>query len=90
MSDRLHVLMVAEKPSIAQAVASALAQGPVQKRKGVSPSVPVYEYDGTFYAGADSWPNSRFRVTSTVGPVGGVFMMVMVSEMAGSLLSSPS
>jgi DNA topoisomerase-3 len=29
--------------------------------------VPVYEYDGTFYAGADSWPNSRFRVTSTVG-----------------------
>ena len=67
MSDRLHVLMVAEKPSIAQAVASALAQGPVQKRKGVSPSVPVYEYDGTFYAGADSWPNSRFRVTSTVG-----------------------
>ena len=41
MSDRLHVLMVAEKPSIAQAVASALAQGPVQKRKGVSQSVPV-------------------------------------------------
>ena len=67
MSDRLHVLMVAEKPSIAQAVASALAQGPVQKRKGVSPSVPVYEYDGTFFAGQDSWPNSRFRVTSTVG-----------------------
>ena len=58
--------MVAEKPSIAQAVASALAQGPVQQRKGVSPSVPVW-YDGTFHAGADSWPNSRFRVTSTVG-----------------------
>ena len=56
MSDRLHVLMVAEKPGHRAGGSAALAQGPVQA-KGSSPSVPVYEYDGTFHAGQDSWPN---------------------------------
>ena len=59
----MRVLMVAEKPSIAQAVANALCCGaPVNKRKGISPSAPVFEYDGSFMGTAAS-----FRVTSTVG-----------------------
>ena len=69
MSRPLTVLMVAEKPSIAQAVANALASGAqppsqVNKRRGVSPSAPVFEYDGVF-AGT----KARFKVTSTVGHV---------------------
>ena len=61
--DGLLVLMVAEKPSIAQTVANALAAGQhVAKRKGVSPVAPVYEFSGVFRGYA-----ARFRVTSTVG-----------------------
>lgn len=59
----MRVLMVAEKPSIAQAVANALAQGsPVRKRKGVSPSAPVFEYEGDFMGAP-----AEMRCTSTVG-----------------------
>ena len=59
----MRVLMVAEKPSIAQAVANALCCGaPVTKRKGISPSAPVFEYDGSFIGNA-----AAIRVTSTVG-----------------------
>ena len=59
----MRVLMVAEKPSIAQAVANALAQGSlVRKRKGVSPSAPVFEYEG-YFMGAPA----EMRCTSTVG-----------------------
>ena len=59
----MRVLMVAEKPSIAQAVANALAQGaPVSKRKGISPSAPVFEYSGLF----QGMP-AEIRCTSTVG-----------------------
>lgn len=60
------VLMVAEKPSIALALAQALSQGaPWAKRRGISPSAPVYEFDGAF-AAAGGIPVT-FRVTSTVG-----------------------
>lgn len=60
------VLMVAEKPSIALALAQALSQGaPWTKRKGISPSAPVFEYDGAF-ATAGGAPVC-FRVTSTTG-----------------------
>jgi len=49
-SPPLVVLMVAEKPSIAQALARALApKGGANKRKGKSPSSPVHEYEGLFY-----------------------------------------
>lgn len=61
----LTVLMVAEKPSIALTLSGALCEGgdrAVQKRKGVSPSSPVYEYDGTFKGLA-----ARFKVTATTG-----------------------
>ena len=45
------ILMVAEKPSIAQAIAGALSGGNFTKRKGISPSAPVFELQGTFPAG---------------------------------------
>ena len=62
-ADGLLVLMVAEKPSIAQTVANALAAGQhVAKRKGVSPVAPVYEFRGAFRGYA-----ANYRVTSTVG-----------------------
>jgi DNA topoisomerase-3 len=55
--------MVAEKPSIALALSQALSNGAnVSKRKGVSPSAPVYEYAGNFLG-----MPARFKVTSTVG-----------------------
>ena len=58
----LTVLMVAEKPSISLALTQALATTPSTKRKGVSPSSPVYEYDGWFQGRP-----AHFKVTSTVG-----------------------
>ena len=61
----ITLLMVAEKPSIAQAVANALAGGRgFTKRKGISPTCPVFEFVGAF-AGTPT----RFKVTSTVGHV---------------------
>lgn len=58
--------MVAEKPSIALALGEAHSQGaPWAKRRGISPSAPVYEFDGAF-AAAGGIPVT-FRVTSTVG-----------------------
>eukprot|EP00929_Paragymnodinium_shiwhaense_P029928 TRINITY_DN17058_c0_g2_i2.p1 TRINITY_DN17058_c0_g2~~TRINITY_DN17058_c0_g2_i2.p1 ORF type:complete len:1067 (+),score=237.48 TRINITY_DN17058_c0_g2_i2:142-3342(+) len=62
---RCRVLMVAEKPSIAQVLSSALCEnGTIDKRRGVSPSSPVYEYDGTFHGRP-----ARFVVTATTGHV---------------------
>ena len=59
----MRVLMVAEKPSIAQAVANALAQGsPIRKRKGISPSAPVFEFEGAFMGAL-----AEVKCTSTVG-----------------------
>lgn len=58
--------MVAEKPSIAATLTEALCppQSGAQKRKGMSPSSPVYEYRGNFMG----YP-SRFRVTATTGHI---------------------
>lgn len=61
------VLMVAEKPSIALALSGALCDdgdSRVQKRRGVSPSSPVYEYAGDFHG-----VPARFKVTATTGHV---------------------
>ena len=64
----MKILMVAEKPSIAQAVANALARGAaVSKRKGISPSAPVFECVGEFSAPGCAPVPAEFRVTSTVG-----------------------
>jgi len=67
-SGGMRVLMVAEKPSIAAALASALAEGssPSKRKSMVSgASPPVFEYDAPFHA-LGSMP-AHFKVTSTTG-----------------------
>lgn len=60
--------MVAEKPSIAQTLADALAPGKnYTTRQGASPAVKVHEYQGDFY-GQKVW----FKVTSCAGHIYGV------------------
>eukprot|EP00667_Euglena_gracilis_P012220 EG_transcript_12542 len=58
----LTVLMVAEKPSIAQTLAATFSGGAARKRKGLSPSSPVHEYAGHFLG-----QPAAFKVTATVG-----------------------
>lgn len=61
----ISVLMVAEKPSIAQTLADALCtRGHPTSRKGISPACSVHEYEGDFY-GQKAW----FKVTSCAGHV---------------------
>eukprot|EP00921_Rhytidocystis_pertsovi_P010947 GHVQ01017627.1.p1 GENE.GHVQ01017627.1~~GHVQ01017627.1.p1 ORF type:complete len:865 (-),score=112.32 GHVQ01017627.1:231-2825(-) len=56
--------MVAEKPSIAETLATALSDGSSRKRRGVSPVCGVFEYDGVFRG-----ESAFFKVTSTAGHV---------------------
>lgn len=61
----VSVLMVAEKPSIAQTLADALSPNrKYSTRSGVSPACKVHEYEGDFY-GQRAW----FKVTSCAGHV---------------------
>jgi DNA topoisomerase-3 len=60
----LKVLMVAEKPSIAQSISEALSDGKYVKRKGRSPVCPVFEYEGVMCG-----QKARFKVTSVAGHV---------------------
>ena len=69
MNPNFTVLMVAEKPSIAQAVASALSApfgASMKKRKGVSPSAPVFEVAGVPFSTLGI-QKCTLKVTSTVG-----------------------
>ena len=73
-----QVLMVAEKPSIAKAIADALAgpNGPRQ-RKGISRALPVYEFTSDAFGPLQSNENDRparalVTVTSVVGHVFGL------------------
>ena len=64
----LTILMVAEKPSIAKAIAEALApDGSAQKRKGISPSAPVFEVRSAYLPIGGQRVPASLRVTSTVG-----------------------
>jgi len=61
----VSVLMVAEKPSIAETVSHALCRGgKPNRRQGISPACAVWEYEGDFY-GQKAW----FKVTSCAGHV---------------------
>ncbi|XP_026192377.1 DNA topoisomerase 3-beta-1 [Cyclospora cayetanensis] len=60
----LAVLMVAEKPSIAETLASILSNNNYTKRKGISPVTSVWEFRGNF-AGEPV----LFKVTSTAGHI---------------------
>ena len=50
----------------AQAIAGALSDGKFTKRKGISPSAPVFELQGTFPVGGQHLA-AHIKVTSTVG-----------------------
>lgn len=58
------VLMVAEKPSLAQSLAKILARGNIRQRKGLSSACAVYEYEDYFL----NQP-ARFKFTSVCGHV---------------------
>uniref|UniRef100_A0A8C8XC07 DNA topoisomerase n=1 Tax=Panthera leo TaxID=9689 RepID=A0A8C8XC07_PANLE len=58
------VLMVAEKPSLAQSIAKILSRGNMSSRKGLNGTCSVHEYTGTF-AGQPV----RFKMTSVCGHV---------------------
>lgn len=58
----VNVLMVAEKPSLAQSLAGFLAEGPVRSRKGAG--LPVHEYTGRFFDRP-----ANFKFTSVAGHV---------------------
>eukprot|EP00111_Clytia_hemisphaerica_P004440 TCONS_00012693-protein len=58
------VLMVAEKPSLAQSIAKILSNGSSSQRKGVSPSCAIHEFQGSFKG-----ENVFFKMTSVCGHV---------------------
>uniref|UniRef100_F1KW18 DNA topoisomerase n=1 Tax=Ascaris suum TaxID=6253 RepID=F1KW18_ASCSU len=58
------VIMVAEKPMLAESIAKLLSNGKAQKRKGRNGVCSVSEYDGEFMG-----RSVRFKVTSTCGHV---------------------
>uniref|UniRef100_A0A6Q2XS23 DNA topoisomerase n=1 Tax=Esox lucius TaxID=8010 RepID=A0A6Q2XS23_ESOLU len=58
------VLMVAEKPSLAQSIAKILSKGSCSSRKGLNGACSVHEYMGTF-----SGQSMRFKMTSVCGHV---------------------
>ncbi|CAN7994772.1 unnamed protein product [Ixodes hexagonus] len=59
-----NVLMVAEKPALAQSLAAILSNGTMKSRKGISSACTVYEYIGKF----KNEP-ARFKMTSVCGHV---------------------
>lgn len=59
-----QVLMVAEKPSLAQSLAQILSNGKMRTRKGLSSACSIHEYEGTFLG-----QPSRFKMTSVCGHV---------------------
>ncbi|KAI6693900.1 hypothetical protein NL676_021610 [Syzygium grande] len=61
MAPPARVLMVAEKPSIAFSIASALSRGQMSTRRG---STDVHEFDGAFLGF-----NAHYKVTSVIGHV---------------------
>jgi len=64
-NNEVTVLMVAEKPSIANSISLALGGGKVSTRKGVSPACSVHEFSGRFL----NKFNAHFKVTSVIGHV---------------------
>ncbi|XP_042721854.1 DNA topoisomerase 3-beta-1 [Lagopus leucura] len=58
------VLMVAEKPSLAQSIAKILSRGSMSSRKGLNGACSVHEYSGSFIG-----QSARFKMTSVCGHV---------------------
>ena len=59
------VLMVAEKPSLAESLAKILSNGRVKSRKGLNGACSVHEYSGSFLRHQDV----TFKFTSVCGHV---------------------
>lgn len=57
----MKILMVAEKPAIAQAIADAMSNGRHETRRGTT---PVHEFSGTFRG-----QHAFYKVTSVIGHV---------------------
>lgn len=70
-SDLTKILMVAEKPSIAKAIADALSHRQPRQRRGISRALPVYEFttDKFLPINKDKSTRCLVRVTSVVGHV---------------------
>ncbi|CDJ44249.1 DNA topoisomerase, related, partial [Eimeria tenella] len=60
----VSVLMVAEKPSIAETLADILSKKNCSKRRGISPVTSVWEFRGEFLG-----QPAFFKVTSTAGHI---------------------
>lgn len=58
------VVMVAEKPSIALSIATALSGGKFERRTGPAKSCPIFTYSGTFKG-----HKANFKVTSVAGHI---------------------
>ena len=58
------VLMVAEKPSLAQSLAKILSNGTLKTRKGSNGACSIHEYNGTFRG-----ESAHFKMTSVCGHV---------------------
>lgn len=58
------VLMVAEKPSLAQSIAKILSRGNMSSRKGLNGACSVHEYTGSFLG-----QSAHFKMTSVCGHV---------------------
>ncbi|XP_072839824.2 DNA topoisomerase 3-beta-1 isoform X1 [Pogona vitticeps] len=58
------VLMVAEKPSLAQSIAKILSRGNISSRKGLNGACSVHEYSGSF-----AGQSAHFKMTSVCGHV---------------------
>ena len=80
----LRVLMVAEKPSIAKAIADALSgpRGPRQRR-GISRALPVYEFTTNQFKASPEQSESRSLITVT-SVVGHVFSLGFQDARTGS------
>ena len=63
-SNMKTVLMVAEKPSLAQSIAKFLSKGQMSTRKGLNGVCSVHEYNGQF-----NKEPARFKMTSVCGHV---------------------
>lgn len=59
-----NVVMIAEKPSIAQSITKALSNGKYTVREGPARSCPIYVYNG-FFKGH----KATFKVTSVAGHI---------------------
>lgn len=64
MAGGLSVLMVAEKPAIAEALAGALGGDSARRRRGLSPRAPVFEFSGEFRA-----ERAQYTVTAVAGHI---------------------